>query len=319
MPKVFIGVDLGGTNIKIGCFDAYLTLICKASVPTHIEQGPEGVVERIGQTVEKLLSEKGYSAADVSAAGIGSPGVIDIDNGIVKAASNLKFNNVPLCQMLSKRLGVPVVLENDANVTCWAEHVAGAGKGVNDMAVVTLGTGIGGGVISNGKLVHGWRNSAGEIGHIIIHQQGRLCGCGQRGCVETYGSANGTVARAMEALNAGAESSLKKVLEEKGKITCKDVYSHSAAGDKVAREITDGTAKALAVLCVTLLHLTGPKRIIFYGGMIAAGDLLLNSIKKFFNEQVWNIQREDVELCFATLGEDAGIVGAAALAIDIAV
>ena len=316
MTKIFVGIDLGGTNIKIGCFDAGLNLIGKTSISTHIEQGAEAVVETISLAVKKLLAEKGILQKNLCAAGIGSPGIVDIDNGIVVATSNLKFYNVPLRQILSKRLDRPVILENDANVTCWAEYVAGAGKGADDMVLITLGTGIGGGVISNGQLIHGWRNAAGEIGHIVTHQGGRLCGCGQRGCVEAYSSASATAMRAKEAICAGVRSSLEKVLAEKGEITCKDVYDHSAAGDKLAREITDGTAEALAVLCVTLLHLTGPKRIIFYGGMISAGNLLLEPIRKFFGEQVWKIQKEETELCFATLGDDAGIIGAAALAIN---
>ena len=316
MTKIFVGIDLGGTNIKIGCFDAGLNLIGKTSISTHIEQGAEAVVETISLAVKKLLAEKGILQKNLCAAGIGSPGIVDIDNGIVVATSNLKFYNVPLRQILSKRLDRPVILENDANVTCWAEYVAGAGKGADDMVLITLGTGIGGGVISNGQLIHGWRNAAGEIGHIVTHQGGRLCGCGQRGCVEAYSSASATAMRAKEAICAGVKSSLGKVLAEKGEITCKDVYDHSAAGDKLAREITDGTAESLAVLCVTLLHLTGPKRIIFYGGMISAGNLLLEPIRKFFGEQVWKIQKEETELCFATLGDDAGIIGAAALAIN---
>jgi glucokinase len=216
--------------------------------------------------------------------------------------------------MLNEKLGAPIVFDNDANVACWGEYAVGAGKGVKDMVFFTLGTGIGGGIISKGELVHGCDENAAELGHMIIYPDGRNCNCGQRGCVEAYASADSTARRAAEALEAGAESSLKKVLDEKGQITSKDIYEHLANGDKLAKEITDGTAKALAITCINMLHTTEPKRIVFAGGMIAAGDILLNRIKDFFNEYIWTLKKEMVEICFATLGEDAGIIGAAALA-----
>jgi glucokinase len=225
-----------------------------------------------------------------------------------------KFRNVPICKMLKERLGAPLVFDNDANVACWGEYAVGAGKGVEDMVFFTLGTGIGGGIISKGELVHGCAENAAELGHMIIYPDGRKCNCGQRGCVEAYASADSTARRAREAIEAGAESSLKKVLDEKGTITSKDVYEHLAAGDKLAKEITDGTAKALAITCINMLHTTEPKRIVFAGGMIAAGDVLLQRIRDYFDEHIWSIKKESVEIVFATLGEDTGIIGAAALA-----
>jgi glucokinase len=178
----------------------------------------------------------------------------------------------------------------------------------------THGTGIGGGIVSNGEFVHGCDENGAELGHMIIYPNGRSCNCGQKGCVEAYASADSTARRAIEAIEAGAESSLKKVLDEKGKITSKDIYQHLAKGDKLAKEITDGTAEALAITCIDMLHTTEPKRIIFTGGMIAAGDVLLNRIKDFFDKHIWTLKKETVEICFATLGEDTRIIGAAALA-----
>ncbi|MHC4752060.1 MAG: ROK family protein, partial [Planctomycetota bacterium] len=215
---------------------------------------------------------------------------------------------------LNEKLGAPIVFDNDANVACWGEYAVGAGKGVKDMVFFTLGTGIGGGIVSNGELVHGCDENAAELGHMIIYPDGRPCNCGQKGCVEAYASADSTARRAAEALEGGAKSSLKKVLDEKGTITSKDVYQHLTSGDELAKEITDGTAEALAITCINMLHTTEPKRIVFVGGMIAAGDVLLNRIKDFFDKHIWTLKKETVEICFATLGEDAGIIGAAALA-----
>jgi glucokinase len=216
--------------------------------------------------------------------------------------------------MLSDRLGKPVVFENDANVAAWGEYAVGAGKGADDMVFFTLGTGIGGGIINQGKLLQGCGDNANELGHVIIYPDGRLCNCGQKGCVEAYASASWTAARAQEAVETGEKSSLKDVLDLNGEITCKDVYEHLESGDELAKRITDETAKALALVCVNMLHTTEPGRIVFAGGMIAAGDVLLDRIRHYFDELVWKIKKETVEICFATLGEDAGIIGAAALA-----
>ena len=312
---MFVGIDLGGTNIKIGLFDSELKLISKTSVATKADMGPEVVIDKMAQTAKRLLVEAGLSLQDVVAVGIGTPGPAKYSKGIIIRSTNMpKFKNVPICKMLNEKLGAPIVFDNDANVACWGEYAVGAGKGVKDMVFFTLGTGIGGGIINNGELVHGCDENAAELGHMIIYPDGRKCNCGQRGCVEAYASADSTARRAAEALEAGAQSSLKKVLDEKGEITSKDVYEHLAEGDKLAKEITDGTAKALAITCINMLHTTEPKRIVFAGGMIAAGEVLLNRIKDFFNEHIWTIKAESVEICFATLGEDAGIIGAAALA-----
>jgi len=315
MSEMFVGIDLGGTNIKIGLFDSKLKLLSKTSVATKADMGPEVVIDKMVQTVEKLIVEAGLSLQDVAAVGIGTPGPAKYTEGIIIKSTNMPtFKNVPICRMLNERLGAPVVFDNDANVACWGEYAVGAGKGVKNMVFFTLGTGIGGGIISNGELVHGCDENAAELGHMVIYPDGRKCNCGQRGCVEAYASADSTARRAAEALEAGAESSLKKVLDEKGQITSKDIYEHLAKGDNLAKEITDGTAKALAITCINMLHTTEPKRIVFAGGMIAAGDILLNRIKDFFNEYIWTLKKEMVEICFATLGEDAGIIGAAALA-----
>lgn len=317
MKEIFIGIDFGGTNIKIGCFDNDINLIQKSSVPTEAEMEPAFVLDKMVQGSLNLLRDTGLKTEDVRAVGIGAPGPSKIDSGIIVAAPNMpKFKNIPIRDIISKQLNKPVAFENDANVACLGEYVVGAGKGVSDMVFFTLGTGIGGGLICNGQIVHGFNDNAGELGHIIVQRGGRLCGCGQRGCAEAYASANSTAKRATEAIEAGAESSLKAVLEKNGLITCKNVYEHLAAGDELAKKITDETAEILAVLSVNMIHVTGPAKIVFAGGMIAAGEPLLNRIKHYFNKYIWPLKPELVEICFATLGEDAGIIGAAALALQ---
>lgn len=315
MAEIFIGIDLGGTNIAIGCFDDRLTAICKTRIPCRPDLTATDIAEKIGGAVEKLLAENSLSMDMVCSAGIGVPGPSNIAEGTVIAAPNLPLlKNAPIRDMLSSRLSRPVAFENDANAACWAEYVIGAGRDIKDMVFFTLGTGIGAGIISGGKIVHGFADSAAELGHIIIYPDGRTCNCGQRGCAEAYASAASTARCAVEAVIAGEESSLKKILAEKKQITCEDVYGHAAAGDRLAVRITEQTAKVLGLLCVNALHFSEPEKIVFAGGMIAAGRILLDRIKYYFNENIWSLKKEPVEICFAALGEDAGIIGAAALA-----
>ncbi len=315
MSEVYVGIDLGGTNIKFGVFGSEMELIAKDSIPFHVRMEPPAVIEQMANAIEQMLDKNGLCGDKVGYIGWGNPGPAKYKEGIIEAATNLpKFKNTPAAGMLSKRLGKPVVFENDANVACWGEHTCGAGKGVDDMIFFTLGTGIGGGIINKGKLLIGSGDNAGELGHLIIYGNGRQCNCGQRGCAEAYGSASHTARRAMEELKAGAESSLQRIYKEKGEVTCKQVFDAMKAADAFAEKIVDGTCEALALLCVNCLHFTEPSRIVFAGGMINAGDMLLKKIREQFDKHIWRLRKEPVEICFATLGEDAGIIGAAALA-----
>ncbi len=317
MDKIFLGIDIGATSVKVGCFDTGLKLFAKTAVPVQSDIEPETVVDRIYEASVKVLSEKALCLDHLEAIGVGSTGQFDLSAGFMISNPNLTlFQNVSLREMLIGKFSKAVVLENDGNAACYGEFVCGAGKDVENMVFFTLGTGIGGGIINEGKLVHGSADNAAELGHIIIYPDGRKCGCGQRGCVEAYASASSTARRAIDALEEGVDSSLQKLFAAKSQITCRDVFEHSADGDTFAREITDGTAKALAILCVNVLHTVEPEKIVFAGGMIGAGDFLLNRIKEFFDEQIWKLKKETVEICFATLGEDAGIIGAASLARD---
>ncbi len=314
--KNFIGIDLGGTNIKIGCLSANMKLLWKISIPTNAQMGPAIVIDRIVDAIKETANKKNIPLKTIKAIGIGTPGPAKYSQGIITRCSNLpKFTNVPISKILKKKLGRPVILENDANAACFGEFVVGVGRNIKNMVFFTLGTGIGAGIISDGKLLYGSGDNAAELGHTIVNINGRLCSCGQHGCAEAYASATNTAKRATEAIEAGAKSSLKKVLNKNGQITSKDVYEHLAKGDKLAKKITDETAEVLAVLCINSLHYVEPEKIVFAGGMIAAGKPLLDRIKYYFKQHIWKIKQENtVEICFATLGEDAGIIGAAALA-----
>ena len=317
MDGTLIGVDFGATDVKIGCFDSELELLGRTALSTDADLGAEATVDRIVEAVAQLVQEAGLTFDSIVAAGIGTPGPADYPNGIIISAANLPFRNTPIRQMLSTRLNCPVAFDNDANVACWGEFTVGAGKGVKDMVLITLGTGVGGGIISHGQLIHGCGGNSSEIGHVIAVPGGRPCGCGQRGCVEAYASAHQTALRAAEAIEAGEPSSLKAVLEREGQITCRNVYEHLGSGDVLAKRITDETARYLALLCISLLHVVEPSRFVLAGGMIAAGQVLLDRIRHYFEEEIWTMKAEPVEIIFASLGENAGIGGAAGLGREL--
>ena len=316
MSTLYLGIDIGGTNIKIGLFDDEMNIVAKASVPTKADMGPDFVVERLCNTVKDILKDSDHTLDNLKAIGIGTPGPANYQEGIVIKATNMqKFNNTPLRDMISFGLGrKPAVLENDANVACWGEFAVGAGKDSNDMIFFTLGTGIGGGIVANGELIQGVTGNGAELGHIIIHPNGRQCNCGQKGCAEAHASASWTAEKANEALATGTESSLSGIYKQKGKVSCKDVFEHAQSGDKLANDVVDSTCETLALLCINMLHTTEPLKFVFSGGMIAAGDMLIDRIKHFFDKHIWKLKKETVNICFATLGEDSGIIGAAALA-----
>jgi glucokinase len=208
MADLFIGIDFGGTNVKLGLVDGDGKVLLCDEAPSRIEEGPDAMIKRIGDACEQMLSKQQLNLGQVRAAGIGTPGPIDLEAGKIVTACNLpaSFDDYPVRDNLTKRLGCPVAFDNDANVACWGEFWLGAGSDINDMILFTLGTGIGGGVISSGELVHGCTGNAAELGHIIVHPGGRLCTCGQKGCLETYASATHIAARANEAMGAGRDS-----------------------------------------------------------------------------------------------------------------
>ncbi|OXU15878.1 ROK family protein [Sedimentisphaera salicampi] len=313
---LFIGIDLGGTFVKIGCFNESMEMLSKISVPTD-DQHPKVTLNSVVNALASLVRQAGLQLENIKAAGIGCPGVLDTKKGVIITSPNLPmYKGFAISRFVSEKIHAPCVLENDANVAGWGEYVLGAAEDVDDMVLLTLGTGIGGAVITDGKLIHGAGNSAAELGHIIIFPEGRECGCTQRGCAETYASATATAKRANEMLEEGAVSSLQNIFIERGEVSCKEVYEHAAQGDKFAYEITELTAKVIGLLCVDIFSYSNPDKIVFSGGMIAAGQTLLDRISFYFNKFIRKDINVKIEFCFANLREDSGIIGSAALARD---
>jgi len=315
----YVGIDLGGTNIKVGLFTPKMALIDQDSSHTEVERGFDHVMEQIAAAVRAVCDRNGLSAAGVRAVGIGCPGPIDVARGLVVVAPNFPgWRDLPVRDTLRGKFGgVPTVLENDANVAAYAEFRVGAGRGAGSLVMITLGTGIGGGIVIDGHVHRGATDTAGELGHVTVEVGGRQCGCGRRGCLEAYASATGTVARFREALGQGRASSLAVSGAAPDDITAKDIFDAAAAGDALAAEIVDVTARYLAVGCDVIVNLIDPDVIVLTGGMVAAGELLMGPVERYARELFFPRPKTHTRLALTELGGDAGIIGAGLCAQDL--
>ena len=316
MPGQFtIGIDLGGTNLKGGvCSDAH-EVRTTHSIETQAERGFEHVLGRMVLLVDALLEKARLGRADVVAIGIGAPGPLLHEEGLILGAPNLPgWVNVPLRQRLADAVRLRVVLENDANAAAFGEFVAGAGRDVRSLVMLTLGTGVGGGIVLDGRLWRGVCDSAGEMGHTIIVPGGRPCPCGQLGCFERYASANAVAERLAEAVQSGEESALKPQVQAGTTFDARDVLRAADAGDALAARIWDQTCSYLALGCVNLEHLLSPDKVVLAGGLTHAGERLLAPVQRHVQELRWHIATTPPQIALAALGIDAGIIGAAALA-----
>lgn len=311
---MYIGVDLGGTNIAVGLVDEEGKILHKSSVPTRAERDPEEIMDDIAAEVMSVLAEKKVHLNDVLWVGIGSPGSVDTENGVVVCAHNLPFDEYPICDALQKRLRVPVYLGNDANCAALGESVAGATKGYADSVVVTLGTGVGGGIIINHKIHKGFNDGAGEVGHMILHADGEPCSCGQQGCFEAYSSATALVRMTREAMEQHPESRLKEFSADGTRVSGKTAFLAAREGDAVAQEVVDRYIHYLAIGVLNLINLFQPEIIAIGGGVSHEGDNLLLPLRKEVEARKFKTKggfANKIEL--AQLGNDAGIIGAAFL------
>jgi glucokinase len=313
--KHTIGIDLGGTNIKAGVVDRSGKLVRRTSIETQAQHGFEHVFGRLVQLVDDLIAAADLPKSEIAAIGYGTPGPMSHEDGVVYASPNLPgWENIPLRARFSEATGLPVVLDNDANAAAYGEFVAGAGRGTRDMVMLTLGTGIGGGIVLDGVIERGAFDNAAEIGHMIVVVGGRDCPCGQRGCLERYGSANAVPERFVEALRAGENSPLRARVDADDALTSVDIADAARAGDALATRIWDETCLYLAIACVNIQHLLNPECVVLGGGLIGAGDQLLEPVREHFRQQAWQIAQDHPRIELATLGDDAGIIGAASLA-----
>lgn len=314
----YVGLDLGGTQIKAGLLDPSSKVIASSTGLTPTDSRPDVVVDAMSAMARRLVEEAGYSWGDLQGIGIGVPGLIDSKTGIVRACVNLKgWKDVELRDLAGRAMGKPVVVDNDANAAAFGEFSIALKRntGLHHLALVTLGTGVGSGIVLNRRIFHGGGGLAGEIGHMIVEPNGYLCGCGQYGCLERYASATAMVRQANELIEAGKSSSLQTMVRH-GLLTTQDVFSAAAEGDLVAERLVDDLASYLAIACVNLCRVIDLQAIVIGGGVAGAGDGLMKPLNKAFIRQNWGIGGGiKPKLSVTELGNDAGFVGAASLAM----
>lgn len=306
---MLIGLDLGGTNIAAGLVNEEGILVEKMSIPTDAHRSAEEVINDIYALLEKIINK---SQAPVEYIGIGVPGLVNKDMSLVLTCKNLGWNNVPLMKGLEK-LDIPVIIDNDANVAAYAEYKIGALKDTKNAIVVTLGTGVGGGIIIDGKEFRGGFGLSSEIGHMVIGENFYDCNCGKNGCFETFASATAIIKHAERLVETtDTPSGLRKIK----KITAKAVIDLSKENDELAVIAFNRFIKYLSIGIVNLINLMDPNKIALGGGVSGAGDYLLDNLNAEIKKHLFIEDYESAEIVIAELGNDAGIIGAALLAKD---
>jgi glucokinase len=315
LAPVYLGIDLGGTNIKSGVVDDQGRALSSVSIETDAELGPEVGLERLAEAGNRAVSASGVGWDRIAAVGLGSPGTMDLGQGLLLEPPNLPgWINVPIRRLLSERLKKPIVLQNDGNAAAYGEYWAGAGKGAQSMAMFTLGTGIGCGIVVNGLIIEGRHSHGAECGHIIIQMEnGRQCSCGAYGHLEAYASATALVKRAAEALLADDSASLLRQIDPL-ELTSRAIGTAATAGDALAQQLMRETAHYLAVGAVCVMHTIDPDLVLFGGGMIAAGEAFLNEIRRDIKSMAFPVPASRTRVEYAHLGGDAGFIGAAGCA-----
>lgn len=312
----YLGIDLGGTNAAAGVVNENYEIIGKASVPTNSKNGVDAIVESIAKAGKQAISEAKITENDIVSIGIGSPGAIDPKNGVVDFAGNLGFDHTPLAKLVGKYFpGKKISVENDANVAAFAEHMAGAAKGTHDSITITLGTGVGGGMVFNDKIYSGFNGKGAEIGHIVIEQDGWECTCGRRGCWEAYASVTGLIRLTKQEMLRNRESVMweiaKDSLENVNGLTSFDAMRR---GDHTAIYVVEKYLRAVAAGLINVINILQPEVICIGGGISKEGDYLLKPVREIVNSEMFAKRCDSfTEVRIAKLGNDAGIIGAALL------
>lgn len=308
-----LGIDLGGTNIVAGVVDENYKIIATAKRKTNCPRPTEEIVDDMAAVALEAIEAAGLKREDIEAAGVGSPGSIDPDNGIVCYANNLGFYNVPMAEMLKGRTGIDFYVENDANAAAYGEYVAGAGKGTNNFIMITLGTGVGGGIIVNGKIYSGSNYAGGELGHTVISIDGEMCTCGRQGCWEAYASATALIRQTKQAMIKYSDSIMWKLCNNDiNAVNGITAFDAMRQGDAAGKYVVKKYINYIAVGIANNINIFQPEIICIGGGISKEGDNLLVPLRSFVEGENYarNIDKK-AEIKTALLGNDAGIIGAA--------
>ncbi len=313
MKPYVLGIDIGGTNTVFGIVDARGNVVASSSIKTGKHPKVEDYIDELYTEVMRLLEV--HDAVDkIQGIGVGAPNA-NYYNGMIEESANLIWKGrIPLAQMLEEKFGVPVAITNDANAAAIGEMTYGAARGLKDFIMITLGTGVGSGIVVNGQVVYGHDGFAGELGHLIVKRNnGRLCGCGRTGCLEAYCSATGVARTAREFLEIRNEPSLLRNLDI-DEITSKDVYDAAIQGDKLAKDVFDYTGKILGEAMADMTVFSSPKAFILFGGLAKSGDLLLKPLKEALEKNLMFAFKGKPQVLLSELKEaDAAVLGASAL------
>ena len=306
----YIGIDLGGTNIAVGLVDENSKIIHSDSVPTQKERHWSEIIKDMAALSLKVLAESGHTLDEVKAVGIGCPGSIDKKNGMVVYSNNIVMDHVPMAEEIRKYIDLPVFLENDANAAALGEYAI-YGEGVSSYVFMTLGTGVGGGIILDGKVWSGFNGAGAEIGHQSLVFGGKPCTCGRRGCLEAYASVTALIAQTKEAMEQNPDSMMVKWAEERGKVNGRTAFECAKAGDPAAIAVRDRYIEYVAEGICSIVNVLQPEILSIGGGISREGDTLLTPIKEYFAVNDYNKHMKKTDIRIAKLFGDAGIVGAA--------
>jgi glucokinase len=316
MSLYILGLDLGGTKVSGAVIDGEGKIVSRARAKTKAWRDDEEVFATIARTGRQAVERAGLEIGQISALGIGAPGPLDPEAGIIIEAANLKFRNFPLGPRLAGEFGCPVTLDNDVNAGVYGEFIAGAARGAEHVIGLFIGTGIGGGMIINGALYHGFSGNAGEFGHMIVKAEGPRCGCGRRGCLEAIASRAGITRELRKAIRRGERSQLSRLLDKKNEnITSRDLKRVFDDGDALATKVVMRAAKHIGIAVGSLVNVLAPEVVVLGGGVVEAfGDPLLDLIDRAARKIAFEVAIKDVRITQAELGDDAGMIGAAMLA-----
>lgn len=307
---MYIGIDLGGTNIAVGLVDESGKIIKKDSAPTRRERGYEEIVRDMASLARCVARESGHSMGEVKAIGIGSPGTVDNSRGMVVYANNLKMDHAPIAAEMRKYFDLPVNLENDANAAAYGEYVA-TGKNASSFVFMTLGTGVGGGIIMDGKIYRGFNGAGAELGHNTLIFGGERCNCGKRGCWEVYGSVTGLINQTEAAIEKHPDSLMARLKAERGTVDGRTAFDASRSGDEAAKAVVARYLEYVADGICSLVNIFEPEALLIGGGISKEGDYLLDPIKKYCEANWFCKTIRQTRIGTARLGNDAGIIGAA--------